>query len=299
MNNAKHTIVSQCLSLGNKALTGRWNFHNANEALFWFRSVLTVDAQNISARLGSARAYQYIASQPWWHNDVSLARNAAVKALAMLEEPIAADNIVESRERSLICGQLYSAIGRLDNAKRYLYEGITVDPGYSVGHYFSHFNNIFINPKNDRNLSGLDEAVALAEAEGNQRRLAAALYFRGFANTLFSNYHVAIRDLTRSVAINPGYGSANLALIAAAGLVRHKDTHKAVRYFKQRYPGFCADVLDYMWMDRSSSSEYHRLVRPMSEMAKEKLGNHGPEQAGAHPKSPVDDRGATLSSAAD
>ena len=299
MNNAKHTIVSKCVSLGNKALEARWNFHNANEALFWFRSVLTVDPQNISARLGSARAYQYIASQPWWHNDVSLAKDAAVKALAMLDEPIVSDDIAEARERSLICGQLYSATGRLDVARRYLYEGINIDPEYSIGHYFLHFNNIFIDPKNDRNQSGLDDAVALAEAEGNQRRLAVALYFRGFANTLFSNYHESIRDLTRSVAINPGYGSANLALIAAAGLARRTETHKAVRYFKQRYPGFCADVLDYMWVDRSSSSEYHRLVRPMTEMVKAKLGSDRPEQVGTHPKSPIADLRTPLSSAAD
>ncbi len=181
----------------------------------------------------------------------------------------------------------------------HLYEGINKDPAYSIGHYFLHFNNIFIDPKDDRNRSGLDEAVALAEAEGNQRRLAAALYFRGFANTLFSNYHEAIRDLTRSLAINPGYGSANLALIAAAGLARRKETHKAVRYFKQRYPGFCADVLDYMWVDRSSSSEYHRLVRPMTEMVKEKLGSHRRDQARIYQKRPIRDLGAPLCSAAD
>ena len=299
MNNAKHTIVSQCLSLGDKALQGRWDFHNANEALFWFRSVLTVDPHNISARLGCARAYQYIASQPWWHNDASLAKSAAGKALAVLDEPIVPDNIAESRERSLICGQLYSALGRLDNARRHLYEGINIDPEYSTGHYFLHFNNIFIDPKDDRNLSGLDEAVALAEAEGNPRRLAAALYFRGFANTLFSNYHEAIRDLTRSLAINPGYGSANLALIAAAGLARRKETYRAARYFKQRYPGFCADILDYMWVDRSSSAEYHRLVRPMTEMVKEKLGSHRRDQASIDQKRPIRDLGAPLSSAAD
>ena len=273
MNNAKDTIISQCLSLAKTALGSGWTFHNSTEALFWFRSVLKVDPQNVTARLGSARVYQYIASQPWWHNDVSLAKRAASKALAMLEEPIGPRNVVESRERALVCGQIYSAIGQSNVAARYLDEGITIDPGYSSGYYFLHFNSIFINPKSDRILSGLNEAVELAEAEGNQRRLAAAFYFRGFANTLFSNYHEAVKDLKCSMANNSGYGSANLALIAATALARNKDNYKAVRYFKERYPNFVGDILDYMWVDRSPCADYHRLVRPIVEIVKGKLGS--------------------------
>jgi tetratricopeptide (TPR) repeat protein len=272
MNNAKHTIISQCLSLANTALERSWTFHNSTEALFWFSSTLKVDPQNATARLGSARVYQYIASQPWWHNNVSLAKSAASKALTILEEPFKTYNVVESREQALIRGQIYSAIGQSNIAQRYLNEGITTDPLYSTGHYFLHFNNIFISPRDDHILSGLNEAVELAEAEGSQRRLAAALYFRGFANTLFSNYQGAIKDLRHSMAINPGYGSANLALIAAAALSRHEEAFKAVRYFKNRYPNFNHGILDYMWVDRSSCAEYHRFVRPIVEMVKVKLG---------------------------
>jgi len=273
MNNARDTIISQCLSLAKTALGSCWTFHNSTEALFWFRSVLKVDPQNVTARLGSARVYQYIASQPWWHNDVSLAKRAASKALAILEEPIRPRNVVESREKALVCGQIYSAIGQSNIAERYLDRGITIDPGYPSGYYFLHFNSIFINPRVDRILSGLNEAVELAEAEGNQRRLAAAFYFRGFANTLFSNYREAIKDLKSSLANNPGYGSANLALIAASALAQHKDSYKAIRYFKERYPNFNEDILDYMWVDRSGCAKYHRLVRPIVEIVKVKLGS--------------------------
>jgi tetratricopeptide (TPR) repeat protein len=283
MNNAKDTIISQCLFLANTALKSRWTFHHSTEALFWFRSVLKVDPQNTTARLGSARVYQYIASQPWWHNDVSLAKSATSKALAILEQPISPHNVVESREKALVCGQIYSAIGQSNIAERYLSEGITIDPLYCSGYYFLHFNNIFIDPKGDRILSGLNEAVGLAEAEGSQRRLAAALYFRGFANTLFSNYHEAIKDLKRSMANNPGYGSANLALIAAAALARHKDTYKAVRCFRERYRNFSTDVLDYMWVDRSSCAKYHRLVRPIVEIVKVKLGSERLRKPRIHP----------------
>jgi tetratricopeptide (TPR) repeat protein len=273
MNNAKNTIVSQCLALANTALEGVWTFHNSTEALFWFQSVLKVDTQNMTARLGSARVYQYIASQPWWHNDVSVAKSAAANALVMLEEPIRPYNVQEARERALLRGQIHSAIGQSSVAERYLNEGLNLDPVYSTGHYFLNFNNIFINPKGDHILSGLSKAVELAEAEGRERRLAAALYFKGFANTLFSNYYEAINDLTLSMRINPGYGSANLALIAATALTRHRETYKALRCFKERYPNFSIDILDYMWVDRSSCAEYHRLVRPMVEIVKVKLGS--------------------------
>jgi hypothetical protein len=72
---------------------------------------------------------------------------------------------------------------------------------------------------------------------------------------------------------NPGYGSANLALIAATALARNKDNYKAVRYFKERYPNFVGDILDYMWVDRSPCADYHRLVRPIVEIVKGKLGS--------------------------
>jgi tetratricopeptide (TPR) repeat protein len=272
MNNAKNTVIFQCLSLANTALERSWTFHNSTEAFFWFGSVLKIDSQNAAARLGCARIYQYIASQPWWHNDVSLAKSAAYKALAILEEPFSASDVVESREQLLLCGQIYSAIGQSKVAKRYFDKGLTSDPLYSIGHYFLHFNNMFISPRDDHILSGLGKAVELAQAEGGQRRLAAALYFKGFANTLFTNYHEAIKDLKRSIAINPGYGSANLALIAASALSRHPETFKAVKYFKARYPNFTEDILDYMWADRSSNAEDLGLVRPMLEIVKVKLG---------------------------
>src|SRR5262249_25638036 len=137
----------------------------------------------------------------------------------------------------------------------------------------------------DRILSGLNEAVELAEAEGSLRRLAAALYFRGFANTVFSNYHEAIKDLRRSMANNPGYGSANLALIAAAALARHKETYKAVRCFKTRYPNFNANILDYMWVDRSSCAEYP-LRSTCRRKNKDQVGSEWLGGSGSHPTGP-------------
>jgi tetratricopeptide (TPR) repeat protein len=272
MKVVKDTIISQCLALANTALESSWTLHKSTEALFWFRTILKIDPLNATARLGSARVYQYIASQPWWHNNISLAKSSAFNALAMLEEPIRANNLVDTREKALLCGQIYSAIGQSNVAERCFNDGLNIDPVSPTGHYFLHFNDLFIDPKGDRSLAGLNKAVGLAEAEGSQRQLAVALYFRGFANTLFSHYYEAITDLKRSMTINPGYGSPNLALIAAMALTRHRDTYKALRYFRGRYPNFCMSILDYMWVDRSSCAEYHRLVRPVVEIVKIKLG---------------------------
>jgi tetratricopeptide (TPR) repeat protein len=271
-NNARSTIIEKCFSLADAALASNWTFPKTNEALFWYRSVLKVDPQNTKACLGSARAYQYIASQPWWCNDIRLVRNAAANALDMAEHIRVTSSAVEEREREIVKGQIYSATGLCDLADRHFDRALDFSE-YSVIHYFKYFNQIFLRPKDDIILPGLDRAVKLAEAEGNQRRAAAALYFRGFANTLFENYDKAIVDLKKSMRINPGYGSANLALIAATALTRHKETYRAVRCFRERYPHFSRDILDYMWVDRSSCAEYRQLIRPMVEPVRAKLGN--------------------------
>jgi tetratricopeptide (TPR) repeat protein len=264
--------IEKWLSLAETALQRSWAFRNSTEALFWFHSVLKVDPQNTAARLGSARAYQYVASQPYWHNDVHLARSAAAEALAMAEQVIPSSARV-ARERALVCGQVHSAMGRSDVAERFFDKGNSIDPDYSPGQYFTYFNRLFIRPREADILPGLQRAVELAEAEGSERRMAAALYFKGFANTLFGNYHEAIQDLKRSMTNSPKYGSANLALIAAAALAGDPETYRAVRSFEGAYPDFKPELLDYMWLERSASDEYRRLAQPLVQVVRTQLGH--------------------------
>ena len=272
VNTARTTIIEKCLSLADTALQRNWTFHNSTEALFWFNAVLKVDPQNTAARLGSARAHQYVASQPYWHNDVRLAKSAAAKALDVAEVIIPFSDTV-ARERALVCGQVHSAMGRSDIAERFFDKANSIDPDYSTGQYFTYFNKLFIRPREADILPGLRRAVDLAEAEGSERRMAAALYFKGFANILFGNYHEAIEDLKRSMTNSPNYGSANLALIGAAALAGHRATHKTVRSFKAAYPDFKPDLLDYMWLERSSSDEYRRLALPLVQVVKTELSH--------------------------
>jgi len=264
--------IEKCLSLADTALQRSWTFPNSTEALFWFNAVLKVDPQNTAARLGSARAYQYLVSQPYWHNDVRLAKGAAAKALDAVEQIIPSSDTIAC-EQALVCGQVHSAMGRSDVAERFFDKANSIDPDYSASQYFTYFNRLFTRPREADILPGLQRAVELAEEEGSKRRMAAALYFKGFANTLFGNYHEAIQDLKRSMMNSPKYGSANLALIAAAALTGHRGTARTVRSFKAAYPDFKLDLLDYMWLERSSSDEYRRLAQPLVQVVKTKLGH--------------------------
>jgi hypothetical protein len=93
--------------------------------------------------------------------------------------------------------------------------------------------------------------------------MSAAYYFSGVTNTLYGEYDAAMRDLKKSLKLNPGYGSAHLALIAGASLSKCADTFRAVRSFRDKHPGFNEDILNYMWLDRSHVRGYRELLSPM------------------------------------
>jgi len=139
---------------------------------------------------------------------------------------------------------------------------MSIDPEFSPGHYFANFNMLFINPKNDIR-PGLRKGIELAEQQKNTRQLAAACYFSGFTNTLYGEYDAAMLDLKRSLKLNPGYGSAHLALIAAASLSKRADTFRAARSFMEKHPDFDRSILNYMWLDRSRAQGYRQLLSPM------------------------------------
>src|ERR1700756_1029469 len=98
MNDARATVIDKCFTMAESALVSSWTYGNSNEALFWLNCVLKIIPQNTAAPLGSARAYQYIASQPWWHNEVALAKHAAGKALSMADAITAPSSVLEKRE---------------------------------------------------------------------------------------------------------------------------------------------------------------------------------------------------------
>jgi len=254
------TALHKCLSFANAASARKWDLFTSNEALFWFELALSIDHRNIEALIGSATLYQYILSQPLWHNNLRIINGAFGKGIQLLRRA----RELDPHDATIYAAQgaIYSAVGKTDIADEYFEEAISLNSQYAPGHYFLNFNRLFTNPKNDPR-PGIRKGIELAEQKKNIRQMAAAYYFSGFANTLYGEYDAAVHDSKESLKMNPGYGSAHLALIAAASLSKHPDTFRAVRSFRDRHSGFNADILNYMWSDRSRVRGYRELLSPI------------------------------------
>ena len=262
------TALRKCLSFANAASARKWDLFASNEALFWFQLALSIDNRNIEALIGSATLYQYILSQPLWHNNLRIIDGAFAKGIQLLRRA----NELSPHDATIYAakGAIYSAVGKTEIADEYFEQAISLNPQYSPGHYFLNFNKLFVNPKNDARL-GIRRGIELAEQQRNIRQMAAAYYFSGFANTLYGEYDTAMHDLKESLKINPGYGSAHLTLIAAASLSKRADTFRAVRSFRERHSGFNVDILNYMWLDRSRARGYRELLSPMLSAVKTRV----------------------------
>ena len=80
-----------------------------------------------------------------------------------------------------------------------------------------------------------------------------------------------MRDLKESLKMNPGYGSAHLALIVAASLSKHPDAFRAIKSFRDKHPNFNSDILNYMWLERSQVHGYRELLSPILSAVKMKV----------------------------
>ena len=254
------TMLHKCLSFGNAASARKWDLSSSNEALFWFQLALSIDHRNVEALIGSATIYQYILSQPWWHNNLRIINGAFAKGSQLLRRA----NELNPDDAAVYTtqGAIYSAVGKVEIADEYLQQAISLNSEFAPAHYFANFNSLFINP-NDDVRPGIRKGIELAEKQKNTRQMSAAYYFSGFTNTLYGEYDAAMRDLKKSLKLNPGYGSADLALIAGAALSKCADTFRAVRSFRDKHPGFNEDILNYMWLDRSHVRGYRELLSPM------------------------------------
>jgi len=262
------TALHRCLSFGNAASARKWDLSASNEALFWFQLALSIDHRNVAALIGSATIYQYILSQPWWHNNLRIINGAFSRGSQLLRTA----NEFKPNDAAIYTtqGAIYSAIGKAEIADEYLQQAISLNSEFAPSHYFLHFNTLFINPKGDIR-PGIRKGIELAEQQKNTRQMAAAYNFNGFVNTLYGEYDAGIRDLKRSLELNPGYGSAHLALIAAASLSRRADTFRATRSFRDKHPDFDETILNYMWLDRSRARGYRELLSPMLSAVKTRV----------------------------
>jgi tetratricopeptide (TPR) repeat protein len=254
------TALHKCLLFANAASARKWDLFASNEALFWFQLALSIDHRNVEALIGSATLYQYILSQPLWHNNLRIINDAFAKGIKLLKR--ASELNPHDATVYTAKGAIYSAIGKAEIADEYFQKAISLNSEFAPAHYFVNFNTLFINPKDDIR-PGIRKGIDLAEQQKNTREMAAAYYFSGFANALYGEYDAAIRDLKNALNLNPGYGSAHLALIAAASLSKHADAFRAVKSFKNKHPNFNENILNYMWLDRSRVHGYRQLLSPM------------------------------------
>jgi tetratricopeptide (TPR) repeat protein len=254
------TALQKCLTFGNAASARKWDLSSSNEALYWFQLALSIDHRNVEALVGAATVYQYILSQPWWHNNLRIINGAFAKSIRLLRRA----NELDPHDAAIYTtmGAVYSAVGKAEIADEYFQQAITLNSEFAPAHYFLNFNTLFVSPEDDVRF-GIRKGIELAEQQKNTRQMAAALYFSGFANTLYGQYDDAIQDLKKSLNLNPGYGSAHLALITAATLSKHADAFRAARSFRDKHPDFNEDILNYMWLDRSRVHAYSQLLSPM------------------------------------
>src|SRR5262249_41129262 len=141
------TALRQCLSYGNAASARKWELSASNEALYWFQLALSIDHCNVEALVGSATIYQYILSQPWWHNNLRVINGAFARGIQLLRRA----NELKPHDAIIYTtmGAIYSAIGKAEIADEYFQRALLFNTEYAPAHYFLYFNELFLIPQDD------------------------------------------------------------------------------------------------------------------------------------------------------
>jgi hypothetical protein len=72
--------------------------------------------------------------------------------------------------------------------------------------------------------------------------------------------------LQKSLQLNPGYGGAQLFLMAALSLIGQKNEAAAsAASFRQQYPDYRMNTFEQLWLSRSGSSTYRAQINPLFE----------------------------------
>jgi len=123
------TALHRCLSFGNAASARKWDLSASNEALFWFQLALSIDHRNVAALIGSATIYQYILSQPWWHNNLRIINGAFSRGSQLLRTA----NEFKPNDAAIYTtqGAIYSAIGKAEIADEYLQQAISLNSEFA------------------------------------------------------------------------------------------------------------------------------------------------------------------------
>jgi len=98
------------------------------------------------------------------------------------------------------------------------------------------------------------------------RRHSIWFFFAGFAELLLGRTETAIKLLQQSLERNPGYGAAQLFLMAALSLIgRGAEAAETAASFRKQYPDYRTTTFEQLWLSRSGCATYRAQIHPLFE----------------------------------
>jgi TolB-like protein/Tfp pilus assembly protein PilF len=251
--------VMDCLVEASSALKGRVAPELTAKAQTWYLAALAHDPRNVEALSGLALTCQQLVGNPWWGDPRAA---AAASDLGREAVAIALDLAPGHAVAKCIQGMLYSAAGQLELAARAFEQSLGMDQALGAAHGFAGYNAALLG-RADQTWPAIERAMRLDQTD---RRHSIWFFFGGFAESLLGRTEASIELLQKSLQLNPGYGSAQLFLMAALSLIgRKNDAAASAASFRQQYPDYRMNTFEQLWLSRSGSSTYRAQIHPLFE----------------------------------
>jgi adenylate cyclase len=249
--------VDECLSRAMDAMNGSITPELTAEAQNWLLVALAMDARNAEALTGLALTCQHLVSNPWWSDQYAI---PALSDLGRRAATIALDLAPGNAIAKCIQGMLLSAAGRLEEADQAEEQALETDPELGVARAFLGYNAAFLGHA-EQTLPAVEQAMRLDQTD---RRYSIFLFFGGFAELLLGRPEAAIGLLRRSLERNPGYGSAQLLMMAALlQLGRNSEAARAAADFREQFPAARTSDFEQLWVARSTNPVYRAQANPI------------------------------------
>jgi DNA-binding SARP family transcriptional activator/TolB-like protein len=251
--------VNEALTRAKAALSGEMRAEHTAEAQHWFLAALAHDPRNVEALTGLARTCQHLVSNPWWGDPRAA---AAASDLGRETVAIALELAPGHALAKCVRGMLYSAAGQLEEAARAFEQALAMDPELGAAHGFAGYNAALLGRANTT-LPAIEQAMRFDRTE---RRHGIFFFFAGFAELLLGRTEASIALLHKSLERNPGYGCAQLFLMAALSLAgQPSEAAQVATSFREQYPEYPANGFEQLWLSRSASPIYRAQVQPLFE----------------------------------
>ena len=249
--------VDECLSRAMDAMNGSITPELTAEAQNWILVALATDARNAEALTGLALTCQHLVSNPWWSDQYAV---PALSDLGRRAATIALDLAPGNAIARCVHGMLLSAAGRLEEAEQDEEQALSTDPELGVARAFLGYNAAFLGHA-EQTLPAVEQAMRLDQ---NDRRYSISFFFGGFAELLLGRPEAAIRFLQKSLERNPGYGSAQLLMMAALlQLGRNSEAARAAADFREQFPAARTSDFERLWVARSTNPVYRAQANPI------------------------------------